>query len=48
MITKAYHYNGKTLALRDNITDAEGVHGLNAAFLIKNSCRALPIKNGLE
>ncbi|HGJ5879731.1 MAG TPA: TcdA/TcdB pore-forming domain-containing protein [Arsenophonus nasoniae] len=35
IVSKAYHYNGKTLALRDNITDAEGVHGLNAAFLIK-------------
>ncbi|MDR5610380.1 MULTISPECIES: TcdA/TcdB pore-forming domain-containing protein [unclassified Arsenophonus] len=35
MVTKAYHYNGKTLVLQDSITDADGVHGLNAAFLIK-------------
>ncbi|QBY44560.1 TcdA/TcdB pore-forming domain-containing protein [Arsenophonus nasoniae] len=37
MIIKVYYYNGKTLALRSNsnITDVDSVHGLNAAFLIK-------------
>ncbi|MDR5611946.1 MAG: TcdA/TcdB pore-forming domain-containing protein [Arsenophonus sp.] len=35
MIIKVYSYNGKTLALRSNTSDVDSVHGLNAAFLIK-------------
>ncbi|WGL97611.1 TcdA/TcdB pore-forming domain-containing protein [Arsenophonus sp. aPb] len=35
MIIKVYYYNGKTLVLRGNMTDVDNVHGLNAAFLLK-------------
>ncbi|HGJ5892728.1 MAG TPA: C80 family cysteine peptidase [Arsenophonus apicola] len=47
MVMKVYHYNGKTLALRGDITDADSVHGLNAAFLIKELIPWFANKKGL-
>ncbi|WGO84296.1 TcdA/TcdB pore-forming domain-containing protein [Arsenophonus apicola] len=49
MIIKVYYYNGKTLALRSNsnITDVDSVHGLNAAFLIKELIPWFANKNRL-